>query len=308
MSTHTGGGPHPAESTHCAYPRPSTGASNPHWTPEAAESGHPNQDHDAGDTDNDAVNALRLTWRAFAGATWRNMLRLRRNTASLVSAFVIPGLFMLSFWSVFGHAAANTGFDYALFLLGACMVQAVMFTAGGSAGALAVDMENGLLSRMRAMPITALVAVGGRLATDLIRSLCSLATVTALALLCGAEPDGLSGLLLGFGVVLLVGEVLSLAFCGIALRSSHPVQTAGLLQTIEMPLLVFSTAFIPVAMLPDWLGPIVEHLPFSPLIDTTRALLAGTNPGTAGWEAFAWLSAGLLLGSLWVANAFRRQP
>ncbi|AWE41758.1 ABC transporter [Actinobaculum sp. 313] len=299
---------HPVESTGPTY-----GARSVH-PPKAPGTG------DAGDANRTEAPATRGTasdqaytrsehqlTRALAGAVWRNNLRLRRNTASLVSAFVIPGLFMLSFWSVFGHAAATSGFDYALFLMAACMIQAVMFTAGGSTLALAVDMENGLLSRMRAMPINAIVAVGGRLITDLIRSLCSLATVVALGLVCGAQPDGVSGLILGFGIVLVMGEVMALAFCGIALRSSHPVQTAGLLQAVEMPLLVFSTAFIPVALLPSWLRPVVEHLPFSPLIDTTRALLAGTGAGSTGWEALAWLVAGLVLGSLWVAHAFRRQ-
>ena len=46
---------------------------------------------------------------ALWGATWRNSLRLARNSASLVSALVIPGMFMLAFWGVFGHAAGRSG-------------------------------------------------------------------------------------------------------------------------------------------------------------------------------------------------------
>ena len=57
--------------------------------------------------------------RALAGAVQRNNLRLRRNSASLVSALVIPGMSMLAFWIVFGHAASASGFDYALFLTAA---------------------------------------------------------------------------------------------------------------------------------------------------------------------------------------------
>ena len=61
--------------------------------------------------------------RALAGAVQRNNLRLRRNSASLVSALVIPGMSMLAFWIVFGHAASASGFDYALFLTAASMFQ-----------------------------------------------------------------------------------------------------------------------------------------------------------------------------------------
>ena len=74
-----------------------------------------------------------------------------------------------------------------------------------------------------------------------------------------------------------------------------------------MPLLLLSTAFIPIAALPDWLEPIIRHMPFSVMIDTNRALLSGLTPGDEGWEALAWLAIGLILGVWWVSGAFRRQ-
>ena len=244
---------------------------------------------------------------ALWGATWRNSVRLSRNSASLVSALVIPGVFMLAFWAVFGHAASRSGFDYALFLMAASMFQAVMFAAGGSAMALAVDVESGLLGRMRAMPIHAMVVIGGRMLADLGRSIASLCAVIGVGLACGARPASWTRLGLTFLVALVMGEVLVLVFLGIALRSSHPVQTAGLIQALEMPLLMLSTAFIPLSTLPDWLEPIIAHMPFSPMIDTNRALLTGVSPGGSGWETLAWLAGGLVLGSWWVSREFRRR-
>ena len=131
---------------------------------------------------------LPSNFTALWGATWRNSVRLSRNSASLVSALVIPGVFMLAFWAVFGHAASRSGFDYALFLMAASMFQAVMFAAGGSAMALAVDVESGLLGRMRAMPIHAMVVIGGRMLADLVRSIASLCAVIGVGLACGARP------------------------------------------------------------------------------------------------------------------------
>lgn len=244
---------------------------------------------------------------ALWGATCRNSLRLSRNSASLVSALVIPGMFMLAFWGVFGHAASRSGFDYALYLMAASMFQAVMFAAGGSAMALAVDVESGLLGRMRAMPIHAMVAIGGRMLTDLERSVASLCTVIGLGLLCGAEPASWMRLATAFFVALMMGQVLVLVFLGASLRSRHPVQVAGLIQALEMPLLMLSTAFIPLNTLPSWLWPIISHLPFSPMIDTNRALLTGKSLGSSVWETLAWLLGGLILGSWWVSKEFRRQ-
>lgn len=247
-------------------------------------------------------------WRALSGTTWRNTVRLGRNSASIVSALIIPGMFMLAFWVVFGHAANGSGLDYARFLLAASMLQAVLFTAGGSAMALAVDAESGLLARIRAMPVSSGAVIGGRVATDLLRSVLSLGAVTVLALVCGAEPASTGGLLLALLGSLGMGVVLALALTGICLRAAHPVRVAGIIQGLEVPALMFSTAFIPVPSLPDWLEPVVRHMPFSPLVDTTRALLEGTAPGARAWEALAWLLAGSVLGAAWVARALRRTP
>lgn len=240
------------------------------------------------------------------GGLWRNTLRLRRNRASIVSAFVIPGLVMVAFWTVYGHAASQAGIDYALFLLPAVMFQAVMFTAGGSAMALAVDAESGVLDRLRAMPISATVMVVSRLGTDLIRSVASLLTVIVIALLCGAKPHSFGNLALAFLIALLIGEILAMLFCGICLRTRHPVAAGGVIQGIEMPLLMLSTGFIPVSTLADWLQPIIAHQPFSPLIDTLRAVLNGRPLGSTGWEALSWLLLGTVFGGLWVTRSLRR--
>ena len=143
---------------------------------------------------------------------------------------------------------------YALYLMAASMFQAVMFAAGGSAMALAVDVESGLLGRMRAMPIHAMVTIGGRMLTDLLRSVASLCAVIMLGLLCGAQPANWMRLAGAFLVALVMGEALVLVFLGTCLRSRHPVQTAGLIQALEMPLLMLSTAFIPLSTLPDMAG------------------------------------------------------
>ena len=102
------------------------------------------------------------------------------------------------------------------------------------------------------------------------------------------------------------GVVSAMLFCGICLRARHPVSTASVIQGVEMPLLMLSTAFIPVETLLSWLRPIILHQPFSPLIDTLRAILNGTPLSATGWEALMWLVGGAILGSFWVTRSLRR--
>ncbi|MCI1792026.1 MAG: ABC transporter permease [Bifidobacterium tibiigranuli] len=230
-----------------------------------------------------------------AGALWRNTVRFFRNRASLMSAFIMPGLFMGAFLIVFGHAASQTGLDYALFLLPAAMFQAAMFSA--------VDSESGILARLRSMPTSALAI---RLGTDLIRTVASLATVSVLALVCGAKPHSFGALALAFLVAAAISEILSMFFGGISLRAKHPVSASGVIQSLKVLVLMLSTAFIPVGTLPHWLQPIVRHQPLSPCVDTMRNILTGKPLGSTGWEALAWLAIGLGIGAIWVTRSLRR--
>lgn len=244
---------------------------------------------------------------AFFAGLYRNLIRLFRNKASLVSLFIIPGIMMSCFMAVFGHAAKQIGFDYSLYLMAGAMFQAAMFSAGGSVMAIAVDLENGLLDRSLTMPVTIGEILASRLACDLIRSILSVLTVIIVGYLWGARANSFTDLLLAFLFSLVIGAVLSLVFMAFSLPHRHPIQIASLIQGIEMFFLMASTAFFPVETLPDYFSDIVYHQPFSPLIDTLRALLMGKNPSTRGLVAFAWLIIGSLISYIVLSRFFRRR-
>ena len=105
----------------------------------------------------------------------RDLLLLRRNTASLISMFVVPPLFLLCLYAVFGYSAGQSGFGYLRFVLGGCLFQAAMFTAAASAMAVGQDVESGLVDRVRVLPGATGGYVAGRLATDVLRMSASIA-------------------------------------------------------------------------------------------------------------------------------------
>src|SRR5690606_5191009 len=55
-----------------------------------------------------------------------------------------------------------------------------------------------------------------------------------------------------------------------------------------------SSAFVPVETMPEWLRPLAEHQPLTPIIETIRGLLLGTEIGQSGWWALGWCA--LILG------------
>lgn len=233
--------------------------------------------------------------KSFLSGLYRNLLRLFRNKASLVSLFVIPGIMMSALLAVFGHAAKQAGFDYSLYLMAGAMFQAAMFSAGGSVMAIAVDLESGILDRSLTMPVSIGNILASRLACDLIRTVLSAATVIVIAYLWGARVENFLGLFLAFILTLVIGAVLSLVFMALSLPSSRPVQVAGIIQGVEMIFFMASTALIPVVTMPDYFSDIVYHQPFSPLIDTLRALIMGQNPSNRGLVALGWLIVGTLI-------------
>ena len=83
----------------------------------------------------------------------RDLLLLRRNTASLISMFVVPPLFLLCLYAVFGYSAGQSGFGYLRFVLGGCLFQAAMFTAAASA--MAEAARAGGLPRREGVAIVA---------------------------------------------------------------------------------------------------------------------------------------------------------
>jgi ABC-2 type transport system permease protein len=49
-----------------------------------------------------------------------------------------------------------------------------------------------------------------------------------------------------------------------------------------------SSAFVPVASMPDWLQPVTEHNPFTRMVNAVRAPFVGTPAGNNVWLAVLW--------------------
>jgi ABC-2 type transport system permease protein len=59
--------------------------------------------------------------------------------------------------------------------------------------------------------------------------------------------------------------------------------------------------------MPAWLQWFAEYQPFTPFIETLRALLFGTELGPNGWFSLAWLVAIGLVGWLWARFLYERR-
>ena len=59
--------------------------------------------------------------------------------------------------------------------------------------------------------------------------------------------------------------------------------------------------------MPAWLQPVAEHQPITPIFETIRALLMGTDAGMQPLWAVLWCAGILVVAVAWGAWLFRRK-
>lgn len=68
------------------------------------------------------------------------------------------------------------------------------------------------------------------------------------------------------------------------------------------------SGFVPTDSLPDGLRWFAAYQPFTPVMETLRGLLMGTSIGADGLLAVAWCAGIGLVGYLWAARLYNRDP
>ncbi|MFY1632862.1 ABC transporter permease [Solwaraspora sp. WMMB335] len=252
-----------------------------------------------------SLGAVSLDSAILAG---RHLRLMSRRPASVLGAVVLPLVFALLFFTVFGRVMQRAGIDYVFYLLPAVITQASFFTAMSSAILAAEDVTGGALRRLRAMPVGRAAPVLGLLGAEVARAALSIGVLVPLALALGFRFRGGPAATVGFVLFFLCfAAVLCTCFIalGLSLRRVEAVQAA--VNLIYFPFLLLSTAFAPASAFPAWLRPVVEHQPVSRIVDAARAL-ADTGAGTAlpVLIAAAWLGGLLVVGLTMATRAVGR--
>jgi ABC transporter DrrB family efflux protein len=223
--------------------------------------------------------------------TWRNLTIWRRVPAYLVFTVIQPMIFTLLFRYVFGGAIpVGGGLSYVDFLLPGVIGQTAAFATMGTAIALAIEAQKGVIDRLRVMPIARSAVLVGRLAADAFRMLVTLFVIVGVGYAVGFRfhggVDGAVGML-------ALAELFGLSMCcvslfiGLALRQEEAVQAFGMIWLF--PLTFVSSAFVPVQTMPGWLEAFAVNQPITHVINAMRAFALGTPVGDNLWISLLWL-------------------
>ena len=235
----------------------------------------------------------------------RELRRAVRSFDMLITALALPVLIMLVFVIVFGGAAEHDG-NYITYVVPAILILCAGFGSAITAVTVAKDMKEGIIDRFRTMPIFGGSVLVGHVVASVLRNLCSGAIVVAVAIGLGFRPtaDPVHWIALILFLVLAISAFTWLCAAAGMLLSE---EAAGSVNFVFLFLPYISSGFVPVATMPVWLRGFANHEPFTPIIETVRALVMNGNPGNDGWLAIAWLVGLGLAGFIATLILFRRR-
>jgi ABC-2 type transport system permease protein len=209
--------------------------------------------------------------------TRRAALRYVRTPQLIVMATVQMSLFFLIYRYMFGGAIRTVGVPYVDYLVPGFVTTGVLFSGIGAAVAMADDLHDGFIDRLRSLPIPRSSVLAARAIADTaILALAAAVTVgIAFAVgfrLKGSVVDGLAA----FGLVILFGFAFEWLFVlmGLVAGNGQAAQGMGM---IVFPLAFVSSAYIPVDTMPGWLQVFAEHQPLTWMVDAVRALTLGSR-------------------------------
>ncbi|WP_220709186.1 ABC transporter permease [Rhodococcus sp. SBT000017] len=242
----------------------------------------------------------------------RELRHLRRYPLFLVASVALPVLMFVLFVYVFGEyvgaGLSETGSTstYVDFLTPGILVMTVAAGALPSAVSVSTDMSEGIIDRFRTMPVARSAVLTGHVVGGIVRTLLSAILVTVVALLMGFRPVGNPLAWLGAaGMVLAFAFALTWLAVAIGLAAKTPTGANSAAQIISTVLPFVSSAFVPTESMATGVRWFAELQPFTPVVDSVRALLTGTPVGNNVIFALSWCFAIAFAGYAWGLRSFR---
>ncbi|GAA3734358.1 ABC transporter permease [Salinactinospora qingdaonensis] len=237
----------------------------------------------------------------------RSLRFFTRNPQHVIAAFAFPLVLMFTQLAVLGELVAEvSGQPYVARIAPLVVLSTAAFGSAITAAAVYRDLHSGLLTRVRAMPVSPASLFGGRLFGDLLRILAVASLTTAVAFIPGFRfSAGLLAAVGFFGVVVLFGTLSTAVgiLVGTFGRSEESVQAA--LSAPATLLFILSSGFVPLETFPGFLQPLVWA---NPLSSATQALIGLSHGGPVAVPllvTLAWTAGVGILSVVLVARRYR---
>ena len=236
---------------------------------------------------NSAVTDMRISFK-------RWLVKTSRNPYVTFSSLVQPVVFFVLMAEVLGAVAGGAltealggGIHYVTYLTPAIVVQSALAAAAVSGIGLVDDMETGMFDKTLISPMGRGAMFVGKVLSELVRITAQTVVILALgygllALQTGASvgeyvQTGLAGLVGIVVVTVSFGSVFMAYSNVVALVTRDREATIMIANLLTFPLLFVSSAFVPLAVLPNWIRAVAVVNPVTYGVDAIRALMLGQD-------------------------------
>jgi ABC-2 type transport system permease protein len=242
----------------------------------------------------------------------RNIRSQLRDKVAVLAIIGFPVLFLLLFNYVFGGALRQSvgiggAHNYVDYLLPGLIIMTAASQLIGTSTQTSVDMTGGIVNRLRTMPIHTPSILLARVVSSLIQALASIAVVVGIGFLMGLSPNATA--LQWIAAVAFLTYV-SLALCWLGLAFGLAAKSVASASNGPFPLILLpliGSGIVATKTMPSGVRAFAENQPFTPMIDTLRGLLFGTQSGHSAVAALAWATAIGILGVVWSIKAWGRE-
>jgi len=244
--------------------------------------------------------------------TEKSLRKLVTDPKLLLFSVVQPLILLVLFGEIFSSIANTPNFPHGVgyidFLVPAILVNTAMQSALLSGVGLNEDIKNGIIARLRSLPIWLGSVLVARSLFDLARGAVRQVVLVVLAFaLFGFSPaGGVPGVLGAVALALVIGWGLGWVFLALAcwLRNAEAMQGVGFV--VMFPLMFASSAFVPVSGLPGWVRVVATVNPMTYGVDAARSLSLNQPAVASAGATLAISSMIALVGATLAVYGFRR--
>jgi ABC-2 type transport system permease protein len=223
-----------------------------------------------------AVNTGAGLWVSSLTVAGRMLRKFARTPQLIAFTAIQSALFLLMFRFAFGGAIRTGGsLSYINFLVPGFIATTVLWSGMGAATGVAEDVDHGFVDRLRSLPIPRAAVLIGRSLADTALLVWGLVIAVVFGFAVGFRLHGsVSGDLAAFGLCVVFGFAFEWIFIVIGLVSGN-AQAAQQMGLVITPLVFLSSAYVPVASMPDGVRQFSQFQPVTSMVDAVRRLTTG---------------------------------
>ena len=211
----------------------------------------------------------------------RHLRAFARQPWFVVMALIQPVIWLLLFGALFKSVTEIPGFstagNYLDYLVPGVLVMTALFSCGWSGMSIIEDLDRAILDRFLITPVHRSAIIAGLNAYELVALGIQAAIIGVLAVLLGAH---FAGGLLGYAALtlcaMLIGASVASFSDAMALLLRQRESVIGINTLLTLPLTFLSAAFMPLALVPDWIATAARFNPVNWAVEAGREALTAT--------------------------------